>query len=279
MRRNRWIDTHHHLWHYNDREYPWMSEKMAVLRRDYLTGEIETLARRTGVEATVAVQARQRLEETGFLLETARNAPLIRGVVGWVPLTHKDVDAHLECYAQNPIFKGVRHVLHDEPDPLFMLREDFDDGVARLERYNLRYDLLVFAQQLPQTIALVDRHPNQIFILDHIAKPQIAKGGIVEWARDIRTLAERENIFCKISGMVTEADWNFWNSDQLRPYFDVVLDAFGPSRLMFGSDWPVLNLASTYEHWISIAANWLSKLSDDEAEAIQRLTATHVYCL
>ncbi len=252
---------------------------MATLRRDFLAGDLEQVASRGGVKAAIAVQARQRMEETEFLIEAARNSALIRGVVGWVPLIDRDVEMHLGRFAQDALFKGVRHILQDEPDPYYMLREDFNDGVNQLKRYNLRYDLLVFARHLPQTITFVDRHPNQIFIMDHIAKPEIAKGEIDEWARDIRALAERENVLCKISGMATEADWSSWSADQLKPYFDVVLNAFGPARLMFGSDWPVLMLASSYERWLGVVASWLVDLSDEEAEAIRHRTATQVYGL
>jgi L-fucono-1,5-lactonase len=279
MMRGGWIDTHHHLWHYNDQQYPWMSEEMISLRRDFLTPELEVVARACDVRATIAVQARQRIEETDFLLASARESSLIRGVVGWVPLVDRNVEIHLDRYAQETHFKGVRHVLHDEADAFYMLREDFNDGIAKLLRYNLCYDLLVFARHLPQTITFVDRHPRQIFILDHIAKPQIATGKSTAWAINIKELAKRDNVFCKISGMTTEAVGGSWNADLLKPYFDVVLDAFSPARLMFGSDWPVLTIASDYERWLRVVASWLNELSVDEAEAIQYRTAAQVYRL
>ena len=256
-----------------------MSEHMEILKRDFLADDLVQVTRACGVQGTVAVQARQMVQETQFLLDEAANRPLIRGVVGWVPLVDADVDSHLEQFSQDPLFRGVRHVLHDEPDPLYMLREDFNAGIDLLRKYNLRYDLLIFASHIPQTIALVDRHPEQIFIVDHIAKPRIGEGEIKQWRRNIQALSQRENVFCKISGMITEADWHSWNTTQLRPYFDVVLESFGPSRLMFGSDWPVLTIAGRYEEWIAVVTEMMDELSDVEADSIMQDTATRVYGL
>jgi len=274
-----WIDAHHHLWRYTPAEYPWMSEKMAILRQDFTTRDLEQVANSCGVRGTVAVQARQILQETPFLLDAADCCSLIRGVVGWVPLIDGDVESHLERLSQNKLLKGVRHVLHDEPDPLYMLRDDFNAGISLLRKYDLRYDLLIFAKHLPQTIDFVDRHPNQIFVVDHIAKPQIREGEITLWRAGIQALSQRENVFCKLSGMVTEADWNSWNAAQLKPYFDVILEAFSPSRLMFGSDWPVMTVASRYEDWIAVVTDILDELSDEEADSIMQGTATTVYRL
>jgi L-fuconolactonase len=274
-----WIDAHHHLWLYKKAEYPWMSEKMAILRRDFTTDHLEKVVHNCGVRGTVAVQARQMLQETEFLLGAAANCSLIKGVVGWVPLIDPNVETHLECFSQNKLLKGVRHVLHDEPDPLYMLREDFNAGIELLRRYDLRYDLLIFANHIPQTIQFVDRHPGQIFVVDHSAKPQIGDGKITQWRIDIQTLSQRENVFCKLSGMITEADWSSWTTAQLRPYFDVVLEAFGPSRLMFGSDWPVMTVASRYEDWIAVVSEMLEELSDDEANLVMHGTATRAYRL
>ncbi|SRR6266567_647199 len=279
MMQRSWIDTHHHLWKYNDTDYAWMSTRMTMLRRDFLTPDLEAVTVPCGVVATVAVQARQQSTETHFLLDAARQSQLIKGVVGWAPLIAPDIEKYLDRYAHDPFLKGVRHVLHDEPDPFYMLRDDFNHGISKLGPHNLSYDLLIFAQQLPQTISFVDRHPNQVFILDHIAKPQIANGEIAEWATHMRVLARRKNVFCKISGIATEANWNAWSPEQLRPYLDVVLSAFGPSRLLFGSDWPVLTLAGSYEGWLRAIANWIEELSEDEADEIRQGTARNVYRL
>jgi L-fuconolactonase len=274
-----WIDAHHHLWDYQADEYPWMSQQMDRLRRDFSIDDLQALARECNVAGTVAVQARQMLAETDWLLSIAERSDLISGVVGWVPLTDHDVERHLNAFCKRSKLKGVRHVLHDEPDPNYMLRADFNTGIRLLERYGLRYDLLIFAEHLPQTIQFVDKHPNQLFIVDHIAKPPIASGDIERWGRELHALSERPNVFCKVSGMVTEADWSSWTETQLKPYFDTVLSAFGPSRMMFGSDWPVLTLGSTYGRWIDTVTQMLTSLSDEEAKDVMHRTAARVYGL
>ena len=279
MKQNFWIDAHHHLWRYNAEEYSWMSERMNVLRRDFDIAELQTLANEHSVLGTVAVQARQTLAETEWLLDTAEQTSLIRGVVGWVPLTHPALEQQLDRLRAHSLLRGVRHVLHDEADPDYMLRGDFNAGIRLLERYGLRYDLLVFAEHLPQTIEFVDRHPNQIFVLDHIAKPHIAAGEIEPWSRQLYALSERQNVCCKISGMVTEADWQQWTETQLEPYLETILSAFGSSRLMFGSDWPVLTLASSYGRWIGAVGQVVERLSDAEAADIMWRTAQRVYGL
>jgi L-fuconolactonase len=249
-----WIDSHHHLWQYNAAEYPWMSARMQSLQRDFSVQELSDLALSMGVHGTIAVQARQSIQETEYLLDLADTSSLLRGVVGWMPLVDPLVELHLERFSQRAKLKGVRHVLHDELDPFYMLRSDFNRGISKLEAYGLRYDLLIFSRHLPQTLKFVDMHPNLIFIVDHIAKPEIASGEIATWRRGIQLLSEREHVFCKLSGMVTEADWGKWTRDELQPYFETVFSAFGPSRLMFGSDWPVLNVASTYGGWIQLSS-------------------------
>jgi len=225
------------------------------------------------------VQARQCIEETEWLLELACRDPYIRGVVGWVPLTEPDVARDLEKFAANPRLKGVRHVVHDEPDDNYILREDFNRGVGLLAGRGLRYDILVFERHLPQTIQFVDRHPHQIFILDHIGKPLIKDRILSPWRKNIQELAKRENVFCKLSGMVTEANWHAWNEEDLRPYFDAVLEAFGSDRLMWGSDWPVLLLASSYKRWMDVSLRMISELSTSEQDLILGATATKVYGL
>lgn len=256
-----------------------MSDRMQALRRDFAIDELQALARVHSVAGTVVVQARQTLAETDWLLDIAGSSSLIRGVVGWAPLTEPDIEPQLDGLCAHPMLRGVRHVLHDEPDPNYMLRADFNAGVRLLERYGLCYDLLVFAVHLPQTIEFVDRHPNQIFILDHIAKPCIVDSEIATWSKHLRILSERQNVFCKISGMVTEADWQHWSEAQLQPYFEMVLSAFGASRLMFGSDWPVLTLASSYGRWIDAVGRTIQRLSDAEAGDIMWRTAQRVYGL
>lgn len=256
-----------------------MSDRMDVLRRDFSIDDLQALAQECNVMGTVAVQARQTLTETDWLLGIAERSALVTGVVGWVPLTEPDVEQHLNKLCKRSKLRGVRHVLHDEPDPNYMLRADFNAGVRLLERHGLRYDLLIFAQHLPQTIEFVDKHPNQVFVVDHIAKPGIASGDIEAWGNNLHALSERQNVFCKLSGMVTEAEWTTWTESQMQPYFDTVLSAFGTSRMMFGSDWPVLTLGSTYGRWIDTVAHMLARFSDEEAEDVMHRTAIHVYGL
>lgn len=273
------IDAHHHLWKYNDRDYVWMGGEHASLRRDFLIPELEQVMHASGVEGTVAVQARQMTEETAWLLELATRHPIILGVVGWVPLVDAKVKVELERFAQSPRLKGVRHVLHDEPDDNYMLREDFNRGVSLLKNYSLRYDILIFERHLPQTLAFVDRHPGQVFVVDHMAKPRIKDKIISPWKEKMHELAKRENVYCKVSGMATEADWNHWTADDLRPYFDVVLSAFGPMRMMFGSDWPVVTVAGGYKKWMDTFLSFIHLLSGDEQRAICRETAIAAYGL
>ena len=256
-----------------------MSSEMSAIRNDFLIPELEEVVSDSSVEGTIVVQARQTTEETEWLLSLAAESPLILGVVGWVPLAGPDAGSYLERYAHDPKLKGVRHVLHDEPDEFYILRKDFGHGVSLLRNLGLAYDVLIFERHLPQTIKFVDRHPSQIFVIDHIAKPDIQKDLISPWRERIIELAKRENVFCKVSGMATEADWKTWNTESLRPYFDVVLAAFGARRLMFGSDWPVLNLAGGYGKWMSAFRSLIAELSLDEQEQISRSTAITAYGL
>jgi len=272
------IDAHHHLWKHNDRDYDWLNnEALRGLRRDFLVNDLVEATKSTDVSGAIAVQVRQSIIETDWLLDVAAHHSLVRGVVGWVPLCSPDVIPILERLALEPKMKGVRHILQDEPDEFFMLRDEFNRGVGRLKDFGMVYDILIFERHLPQTIEFVDRHPDQVFVLDHIAKPRIKDGLISPWAERIRELAKRENVFCKISGMATEAVWSTWDAQQLRPYFDVVLEAFGPKRLMFGSDWPVLTLAGDYATWVAAFQSFITDLSPDEQERISSGTARHVY--
>jgi L-fuconolactonase len=273
------IDAHHHLWEYNDRDYVWMTDAMGLLRRNFLIPELQEVMRESGVNGTVVVQARQSIEETEWLLKIVGNKPFILGVVGWVPLTDATVGEHLARVSGDRHLKAVRHVLHDEPDHFFMLRKDFNRGVSQLLEYDLAYDILIFEHHLPQTIEFVDRHPNQVFVVDHIAKPRIRNGVMLPWREQIVELAKRENVFCKISGLTTEADWTNWTVDELRPYFDVILEAFGVRRLMFGSDWPVVNLSGGYKKWMMAIKTLIHPLSEDEKIRICSGTARLAYKL
>jgi L-fucono-1,5-lactonase len=273
------IDAHHHLWKYSADQYPWMLDGMEGIRKDFLIPQLETVTQMASVTGTIAVQARQTIEETEWLLKLCATTPLIRGVVGWVPLVEDEVEIHLSHFSRDRKFRGVRHVLHDEPNEFYMLREDFNHGISRLQDFGLVYDILIFERHIPQTMEFVDRHPNQIFVVDHIAKPQIKRHIFSPWNKGILELARRGNIYCKVSGMVTEADWKIWTQADLCPYFDVVLNAFGPKRLMFGSDWPVIEAACEYGRWAGIVRSWISGLSAAERSEIMAGTAKRAYSL
>ena len=273
------IDSHHHLWKYSTAEYGWITPEMRVIRRDFLPQDLEPLMHHFDIEGTVAVQARGTLEETAWLLDLAEKHPLIRGVVGWVPLTEgAGVKRSLEKFAGKPKLRGVRHVVQDEPDPRYILRPDFNEGVKALREFGLRYDILIFERHLPAAIEFVDRHPNQTFILDHVAKPRIKDGVLAPWDRNMRELAKRQNVYCKLSGMVTEADPQRWTPEILQPYIDVALAAFGPRRLMYGSDWPVMLLAGNdYARWYRTVTVAIEKLSPAEQARIMGGTAAEAY--
>ncbi len=252
---------------------------MGVLQRDFLVQDLMDVMEESDIQGVVTVQARQSLAETQWLLELARRHDFIRGVVGWVALTDPKVDRDLEHLSTQAKLKSVRHVLHDEPDDLYILREDFNRGIKLLRDFDLRYDLLIFERHLPQTIQFVDRHPHQIFILDHIAKPRIREGVMSPWKENLTELARRENVFCKLSGLVTEANWWSWIEADLDPYLQIVLKAFGANRIMFGSDWPVMLLGSSYKRWVDIVQRGISQLSEYDQERIWGKTATEVYRL
>ncbi len=273
------IDAHHHLWHYTKEEYTWIAEGMGVLARDFLPEELRPELSVSGIQGSIAVQARQTLEETTWLLRLADEFDFIRGVVGWAPLAGPEFPAVIERLQESEKLKGLRHVIQDEPDKDFMRRPDFNAGVALLKQYDLVYDILIFEHHLPAAISFVDRHPAQVFVLDHIAKPRIGDRELEPWRTNICDLARRENVYCKVSGMVTEANWKNWSPADLQPYFDVVLQAFGPKRLMAGSDWPVCLLATSYQTWFSTVEQFIRSLSIAEREMILGGVASEVYSL
>ena len=273
------IDAHHHFWKYDPAEYGWIDDAMAAIRRDFLPEDLQREIANVGIDGVVSVQARQTVEATQWLLALAEAHDFIRGVVGWVPLVSPSVSNDLARFAEDRRLKAVRHVLQGEGDERYMLRADFNRGIAALRECGLVYDILILERHLPQTIEFVDRHPDQVFVLDHIAKPRIKDGIISPWRENIMKLAERENVYCKLSGMVTEADYEAWTEAELRPYMDTVLAAFGPRRLMFGSDWPVCLVACPYERWHRIISEFISPLSASERERILGGTAIEAYRL
>ena len=273
------IDSHHHFWKYDPVEYDWIDDSMKVIRKDFLPENLKTTIQASGVDGVISVQARQSVEETDWLIGMAHQNEFIKGVVGWLPLVQDDVEDYLEKYADEEKLKGVRHVIQGEPDPEFMLRKDFNHGISLLKKYSLVYDILIVERQLPNTIRFVDQHPGQSFVLDHIAKPLIVRNELSPWKENIQELAKRENVNCKISGMVTEADYQKWTPSQLLPYFEVILDAFGPERLLFGSDWPVCLVASTYTNWVNLVRKNITSFTDTEQAKIMGENALRLYQL
>jgi L-fuconolactonase len=273
------IDAHHHLWRYSAQEYAWLDEPMKELRRDFLPKDLMREIAAAGIGGTVAVQARQTMEETRWLLQQADECDAIRGVVGWAPIAGEDFPEVMEEFEDRPKLKGLRHVIQGEKDENYILREDFNSGIRTMLGSGLVYDILIYERHLPQAIEFVDEHPQQVFVLDHMAKPMIAAGRMEPWAQRMRELGQRENVWCKVSGMVTEAEWAGWNAETLRPYLDVVVDAFGVERLMAGSDWPVCLVASEYGRWFEVLRDYFAGFSDAERDAVFGTTAMSAYGL
>ena len=262
------IDSHQHFWKYDPREYGWIDERMGALKRDFLPADLEPRLRAAGFDACVTVQARQTLEETAWLLELADRNPFVVGVVGWVDLCSRDAPAQLERFAKHPKLVGVRHIVQGEADDRFLLRADFGRGIAFLEEFGLAYDILIHPRHLAVAAEFVKRFPRQRFVLDHLAKPEIARGEIRAWTRDVRALAAEPNVHAKLSGLVTEADWKRWTPDELRPYLDVAFACFGPGRLMAGSDWPVCTVAGDYGRVMGVITEYLGERPAAEREAV-----------
>jgi len=271
------IDSHHHFWNYTNKDYGWIDDSMSRIRKDFLPLDLKETIQSAGVDGVISVQARQSLEETDWLLKLAGENDFVLGVTGWIPLVDKDIEDYLAKYISHNKFKAVRHVIHDEPDDDFILRKDFNRGVSKLLIHNLVYEILIFEKHLPQTINFVDRHPNQVFVLDHIAKPRIKDNILSPWKENMAELAKRDNVFCKLSGMVTEADFQRWTPGQLQPYVEILLELFGSERLMFGSDWPVCLVASEYGQWLDTVKGFIQQLSNDEQELILGGNAERVY--
>lgn len=283
------IDAHQHFWYYVPEEYGWIGPDMVILQKDHLPGDLIPLLELAGIQGSVAVQARQTLEETRWLLELADHYSYVKGVVGWVDLRGPDLPRQLERFCAHPKFRGVRHVVQHEPDDQFMLREDFMRGVGMLADFGLTYDILISPRHLPVACELVERFPDQRFVLDHIAKPFIKEGKVSPWDADIQRLAAYPNVWCKVSGLVTEAQWtpggrdprgaSLWRPSDFRPYLDTVFDAFGAKRIMFGSDWPVCTLAGTYADVVEIISDYTQQLSEEEQAYVWGQTAESFYAL
>lgn len=273
------LDSHHHFWDYSPEEYGWIGEGMEILKSEYRPEELKPLIDEAGIDGVISVQARTELKENDALLEFAESNEWIRGVVGWVDLTREDVAESLGKYASREKFVGVREVLQGMKDDAYCLRDDFNRGIGMLHDFGLVYDILIFHRHLPNSVRFVDRHETQVFVLDHIAKPDI-QSSVPDpaWVANMKALGEREHVYCKLSGMITEvAEGLDWTPELLRPYFEAALDAFGPDRLMFGSDWPVCRLRGEYVRWKQTVDGFVASLSSSERAAIQGGTASLAY--
>ncbi|TDD97785.1 amidohydrolase family protein [Flavobacterium cellulosilyticum] len=272
------IDSHQHFWKFDPIRDNWIDESMQKIQKDFLPEDLLPILNENGFSDCVAVQASQSEIETDFLLDLASKNDFIKGVVGWVDLLDKNSAKRLELFSTQKKLKGFRHVVQGESDD-FMFRKDFRNGINELKQHNYTYDILIFHRQLPAAINLVNSFPNQAFVIDHIAKPDIKSGAILSWKEDIKELAQAENVMCKISGMVTEANWNKWKPDDLRPYLDVIFENFTTKKLMFGSDWPVCNLAANYTIVVKIMEEYISQLPLLEQDLIWYGNANTFYNL
>ncbi len=262
------IDAHQHFWIYDQREYDWIDETMVPLRRDFLPADLQIELEGEGFQGSVAVQARQSLEETRWLLELAAQSSFILGVVGWVDLRSPQVSSDLKALAKSPKLVGIRHVVQSEPDDRFLLQPDFLRGISLLGEFDLAYDILIYPKHLLVAAELVRNFPGQRFVLDHLAKPPIKARGLQDWKEGIAELAANPNVYCKLSGLVTEADWKQWKTEDMTPYLDAAFEYFGPNRLMIGSDWPVCTLAGSYSRVMGLVKGYLSGRPEQERKAI-----------
>ena len=260
------IDAHQHFWKFDPVRDSWITNEMSVIKKDFIPQDIYPLLQQNGFTGTVVVQSDQSEEENVFQLANAEKNDFIKGVVGWVDLQNENVEERLEYYAQFKKMKGFRHILQGETDRALMLKPAFKKGISLLRKYNFTYDILIFPDQLKYSTELVKEFPDQLFVIDHIAKPDIKNKNIADWKKDIQTIAEQENVFCKISGMVTEADLKGWRKEDFNPYIDVVAEAFGTSRIMYGSDWPVCLLAASYKSVFEIAEEYFSSFTKSEQD-------------
>ena len=261
------LDSHQHFWKYDPHRDSWIDENMKTLRRDFLPKDLDPILEKNGINGCIAVQADQSEHETEFLLSLTKNNSFIKGVVGWVDLRADNIEERLAHYSSNNLLKGVRHIVQAEPDD-FMLGEKFKYGISLLTQFGLTYDILVLPPQLPATIQFVNKFPSQKFVIDHMAKPNIKKGEMVAWKNNMEELAKSPNIYCKISGLVTEADWKNCKKEDFSPYLDLIFKAFGVDRIMFGSDWPVCKLAAEYRQQLEIIESYISSFSSEDKKKI-----------
>lgn len=260
------IDAHQHFWHFDPVRDSWINDEMKVIQKDFLPGDLKPVLDRNGIDGCIAVQADQSEEENAFLLALAADNDFIKGVVGWVDLQGENIEERLQYYGDFKKLKGFRHVLQGEAERDFMLRPLFKKGISLLQQYGFTYDILIYPDQLRFIPSFVAAFPNQKFIIDHIAKPYIRDKKIEGWKQDMQAVAGYKNVCCKISGMVTEGDWNGWKKEDFVPYLDVVVESFGTDRVLFGSDWPVCLVAASYENVLQITQDYFSTFSKEEQD-------------
>lgn len=273
------VDAHQHFWKYNKEEFSWIDDSMNVIRRDFLPEHLLPELKKKGFQACLAVQTRQSEEENHFLLGLAKENSFVKGVIGWLDLQADNIQEKLEEYANINLFKGLRHIVQAEADPEFLLRPQFLNGIGHLKDFNLTYDILIFPQHLPTAAKFVSLFPDQKFVLDHLAKPDIKNQSILSWKNDLMKIAAFSNVSCKLSGMVTEASWENWKMADFKAYVDVALELFGAKRLMVGSDWPVCLVAAKYGEVVGIVEELTDQLSDDEKDLIFGQNAINFYNL
>jgi L-fuconolactonase len=271
------IDAHQHFWQYNPARDAWITDQMALLKKDFLPEHLTPELAANNMQGCIAVQADQSEAETLFLLDLAKHHELIQGVVGWVDVRADNVAERLELFSKYPKLCGFRHIVQAEPDDQFMLQPAFLRGISCLAEFGFTYDILVYCRQLPAAIELVSKYPDQLFVIDHIAKPLIREKRYLPWARYLRTIAGNPNVYCKISGLVTEANWQSWSASDFKPYLDLVFEVFGVDRLMFGSDWPVCLLAASYSQVVQLIADYTQNLPSADREKIFGMNAGHFY--
>lgn len=273
------IDAHQHFWMYDPLKYKWIDDTMAAIRYDFMPSDLWQVYNDNNIDGCVAIQAVQTLEETNFLITQSDEFSFIKGVIGWVDLRAHTLEAQLEQFSRQAIVKGFRHIVQGEPDPNFLLQADFLNGVSCLKKYNYTYDILVYPHQLGEVLEFVRHFPDQKFVLDHLGKPYIKEGHFDGWAVLVREIASAKNVYCKLSGMVTEADYHHWTPSQMMPYIELVLESFGTERIMFGSDWPVCLLAADYATVKQLVTDAIAKLSLDEQASIMGQNAINFYNL
>ena len=271
------IDAHQHFWQYNPVRDAWINNDMAILQEDFLPEHLQPILEHYDFQGTVVVQSDQSPEENRFQLENAEKHPFIKAVVGWVDMQAPDLDAQLRAYQQYPKLKGFRSMLQSDPDRSLMLRPDFQAGIAKLQAYGYTFDLLVLSDQLKYSEALVAAFPGQRFVLNHLGKPNIRLRQFEDWVADIKALAAHENVYCKVSGMVTEADLSRWKFEDFKPYIDTIFEYFGMERVMYGSDWPVCRLAATFGEVMEILENYTANFTEAERELFWAKNAIRFY--